>query len=170
VEGFIARARTLVKLEKPVEAARDYTTAIRYAPTGRPELYIERAQALAGAGEKHHQEALRGLDEGIEKLGPLVTLQLHAIDLELKGKRFEAALKRLDTVAAQSPRKETWLARRGEILQLAGRKEEARTAYQEALQALDSLPPSRRNVPAMAELKRRITAALETVGPVSSPK
>src|SRR5687767_7349276 len=44
VEGFTARARALVKLEKPLEAARDYTTAIRYAPAGRPELYIERAQ------------------------------------------------------------------------------------------------------------------------------
>jgi len=169
VEGFTARARTLVKLEKPLDAARDFTTAIRYAPTGRPELYIERAQALASAGEKHYQESLRGLDEGIEKLGPLVTLQLHAIDIELKRKKFDAALGRLDTVAAQSPRKETWLARRGEILQLAGRKAEARTAYLDALQALDSLPPARRNVPAMAELKRRITAALEIVGPVSSP-
>lgn len=164
VEGFIARARALVKLEKPLEAARDYTSAIRYAPTGRPELYIERAQALASAGEKHYQESLRGLDEGIAKLGPLVTLQLHAIDFELKRKSFDAALKRLDTIAAQSPRKETWLARRGEILQLAGRKEEARTAYEQALEALDSLPPSRRNVPAMAELKRRILAALEATG------
>ena len=169
VEGFTTRARALVKLEKPVEAARDYTSAIRYAPAGRPELYIERAQALASAGEKHQRDALRGLDEGIEKLGPLVTLQLHAIDLELKAKKFDAALARLETISAQSPRKETWLARRGEILQLAGRKKEAQAAYEQALAALDSLPPARRNVPAMAELKRRIMAALEAVRPVSSP-
>ena len=168
VEGFIARARTLVKLEKPLDAARDFTTAIRYAPTGRPELYIERAQALTGAGDKHYIEALRGLDEGIERLGPLVTIQLHAIDLELKRKQFDAALARLEKISAQSPRKETWLARRGEILLQAGRREEARAAYEQALKALDTLPPGRRNVPSMNELERRIRAALEATRPVSA--
>ena len=168
VEGFIARARTLVKLEKPLDAARDFTTAIRYAPTGRPELYIERAQALTGAGDKHYAEALRGLDEGIERLGPLVTIQLHAIDLELKRKQFDAALARLEKISAQSPRKETWLARRGEILLQAGRREEARAAYEQALKALDTLPPGRRNVPSMNELERRIRAALEATRPVSA--
>ena len=168
VEGFIARARTLVKLEKPLDAARDFTTAIRYAPAGRPELYIERAQALTGAGDRHYAEALRGLDEGIERLGPLVTIQLHAIDLELKRKQFDAALARLEKISAQSPRKETWLARRGEILLQAGRREEARAAYEQALKALDTLPPGRRNVPAMNELERRIRAALEATRPVSA--
>ena len=168
VEGFIARARTLVKLEKPLDAARDFTSAIRFAPSGRPELYIERAQALASAGDKHYAEALRGLDEGIERLGPLVTIQLHAIDLELKRKQFDAALARLEKIADQSPRKETWLARRGEILLQAGRREEARAAYEQALKALDTLPPGRRNVPAMNELEKRIKAALETTRPVSA--
>jgi tetratricopeptide (TPR) repeat protein len=168
VEGFIARARTLVKLEKPLDAARDFTTAIRYAPSGRPELYIERAEALASAGDKHYAEALCGLDEGIERLGPLVTIQLHAIELELKRKQFDAALARLEKIAAQSPRKETWLARRGEILLQAGRREEARAAYEQALKALDTLPPGRRNVPAMNELGKRIKAALETTRPVSA--
>ena len=177
VEGFTARARALVKLAQPLEAARDFTVAIKHSSHGRPELYIERAQALGGAGEGHYEEALRGLDEGIQKLGSLVTLQLYAIDLELKRKQFDAALSRLEKIAAQSPRKETWLARRGEILQQAGRPEEARTAFQEALKALASLPPARRNVPAMAELEKRIHAALERTsgegtafpGPVSGP-
>jgi tetratricopeptide (TPR) repeat protein len=169
VEGFLARARTLVKLERPLDAERDFTTAIRYAPSGRPELYIERAQALANAGDKHYAGALRGLDEGIERLGPLVTIQLHAIDLELKRKQFDAALARLEKIAAQSPRKETWLVRRGEILLQAGRREEARAAYEQALKALDALPPGRRNVPAMNELEKRIKAALETTRPVSAP-
>ncbi len=168
VEGFTARARALVKLEKPLDAARDFTTAIRYAPSGRPELYIERAQALAGAGDKHYAEALRGLDEGIERLGSLVTIQLHAIELELKRKQFDAALARLEKVAAQSPRKETWHARRGEILLQAGRREEGRAAYEQALRALDTLPPGRRNVPAMNELERRIKAAIESIKPVSA--
>lgn len=161
VEGLTARARALVKLEQRLDAAHDYTEAIRHAPGGRPELYIERAQALAGEGEAHFAEALRGLDEGMQKMGLLVTLQLYAIDVELKRKNFDAALERLEKIAAQSPRKETWLARRGEILQQAGRKAEARKAYESALQAIATLPPARRNVPAMIELEKRIKAAIE---------
>jgi predicted Zn-dependent protease len=164
VEALTARARALVKLELRLEAARDYTAAIKSAATGRPELYIERAQALAGEGEAHFAEALRGLDEGMQKMGPLVTLQLYAIDVELKRKNVDAALERLDKIAAQSPRKEMWLARRGEILQQAGRKDEADKAYRGALEAMATLPPARRNVPAMIELEKRIKAALAEGG------
>ena len=161
VEALTARARALMKLQQHLEAARDYTAALRHAATGRPELYIERAQALASEGDAHFDEALRGLDEGMRQMGAIVTLQLYAIDVELKRKKFDAALERLEKIAAQSPRKETWLARRGEILQQAGRKDEARQAYESALQAIGTLPPARRNVPAMVELERRIKAAME---------
>jgi predicted Zn-dependent protease len=164
VEALTARARALVKLQLRIDAARDYTAAIKLASTGRPELYIERAQALAGEGEAHFAEALRGLDEGLQKMGPLVTLQLYAIDVELKRKNVDAALERLDKIAAQSPRKETWLARRGEILQQAGRKEDAEKAYRGALEAMATLPPARRSVPAMVELEKRIKAALTEGG------
>ena len=84
VEALTARARALVKLQLRLDATRDYTAAIKHVPSGRPELYIERAQALAAEGAAHFAEALRGLDEGLQKMGPLVTLQLHAIDIELK--------------------------------------------------------------------------------------
>ena len=163
VEGLTARARTLVKLDQRLAAARDYTAAIHHSTEPRPELYLERAQALTTEGGAHLDEALKGLDEGIKKLGPLVTLQLYAIDVEIKQKRFDAALARLERVAAQSPRKETWLARRGEILQQAGRKGEAREAFQSALAAMDKLPPSRRHVPAMVELEKRLRQALDSL-------
>ena len=86
---------------------------------------------------------------------------LSAIDIEVKQQQFDRALTRLSTVAASSPRQETWLARKGEILQTAGRTTEARDAYRAALSAMEKLPPARRNVPAMQELQKRIQAELE---------
>jgi hypothetical protein len=56
----------------------------------------------------------------------------------------------------------------GRILLQAGRPEEARAACEQALKALDALPPGRRNVPAMTELERRIKAALEATKSVSA--
>ena len=159
-DGLVTRARVLVKLKQPVAAAEDFARAIANRSEPEPYLFIERAQALASAGDDRLEEALRGLDEGVKKLGPLVTLQLPAIELELKGKRYEAALARLETIAAQSPRQETWLTRRAEILAQAGRLTEARAARIAALAAIDSLPPSRRQDKTTLELEARLRTEL----------
>ena len=94
------------------------------------------------------------------RLGPIVALQLFAIEIELAGKRYDAALARLETLAAQSPRKEAWLAHRGDILEQAGRAPEARLAYEQALAAIESLPARHRTTGATAKLEAEIRAAL----------
>ncbi len=160
-EAFATRARALIKLGRFAQAAEDYTAAITILSAG-PELFIERAEAwrLAGKAER----SLQSLDEGIRRLGPLVTLELPAIDLEISLKRYEAAVSRIDTVSARLQRKETWLHRRGEILRLAGREEEARKSFREALQSLDRLPVTHRNTRATQELEARLQAALAGPG------
>ena len=158
VDGLISRGRVLAKIRSRLEAAKDFTDALALAP--EPELYLERAQVLAG-DERYIQEALRGLDEGIKQLGPLVTLELAALDLELRGNNYDAALTRLDVITAQSERKETWLVRRGEILKAAGRNDEARKAFSAAIVAIESLPPERRQSRAMTALEHRARAAFK---------
>ena len=160
VEALILRARTLTNLQSRLAAARDYTHAIQLSTESRPELYVERAQTLAAEGGSNIKEALQGLDEGVKKLGPLVTLQLAAVDLELAAKNYDGALARLETIAAASPRKETWLARKGDILQQAGRTDQARNAFNAALESINSLPANRRNVPAVLELQEHIQEQL----------
>ena len=120
------------------------------------------AEALPRPGR--HTRA--GLDEGIQKLGPLVTLQLKAMDLELKQQNYDAALTRIDQITAKSPRKETWQARRGEILLQANRPAEAKAAFQAALKSLNTLPPARRNVPAARDLELRVRRELEQLNGV----
>ena len=169
VEGHLLRGRALTRLGQHLEAAADFTKAIASTAEPGPDLFIERAQILAAGGPQESAAALATLDEGIRKLGPLVTLQLTAIDLELKRKNFDGALERLDGVAAKSPRKETWLVRRGEVLLQANRPDEALKAYRDALASLQTLPAARRNVPAMADLENRIRHELnflEGPGPV----
>ena len=160
-EGLITRARVLAKLGDRIDAAKDFTQALSLSSASEPELYLERAGVL-GADVRQLGEALRGLDEGINKLGPVVTLQLAAIDLELRRKNYDGALVRLDQIAAQSQRKESWLVRRGEILKLAGRNEEARTAFNAALTAIESLPPPHRQSRSVSALELRARSALIT--------
>lgn len=158
-EGLITRARVLARLGNRMDAAKDFTQALSLSSVPEPELYLERANVVA-ADEQRVKEALRGLDEGINKLGPIVTLQLAAIDLELRRKNYDGALVRLDQIAAQSQRKESWLVRRGEILKLAGRNDEARAAFNAALNAIESLPPAHRQSRSISALELRARTAL----------
>jgi tetratricopeptide (TPR) repeat protein len=157
-EARVARARALAALGQFRAAAADYTRAIDRLPRPDPDLYLERARAELAAQEI--RSALAGLDAGMARLGPVPALQMLAIELELKLGRVDAALARLEKAAAQSPRKETWLARRGEILAQAGRRKEARAAYVAALAAIEALPANARQTMAMADLESQVRSAL----------
>jgi predicted Zn-dependent protease len=157
------RGRALMELGQPLAATDDFTVALANAQAGtsRPEIYLERARALISAGPENLDRALAGLDEGLEALGEPVTLQLYALELEAGARRYEAALRRIDRLAAQSSRKEPWLMRRGAILEAAGRTGEAVETYRAALSALDTLPVSRRNNNAVRRLETEAQAAID---------
>src|SRR5258705_1946301 len=89
--GHAVRARTLVRLGDPMAANEDFTKAIAGMGDPKPEFYIERAQALASDKVQNIEKAIAGLDEGIRKMGPVFTLQYHALELEIKGKHFDQA-------------------------------------------------------------------------------
>ena len=154
-------ARALAATGRHLEASERYSRAIDYAPVALPEPYLERARELLAAGDEQRDEALRGLDAGMQRLGPVVALAMLAIEIEMQRGRVDAALARLDSLAARSPRQETWLARRGEMLERAGRREEARAAYARVLDELDTLPAHRRQSPAMRQLESQARQRLD---------
>ncbi len=88
-------------------------------------------------------------------------MQNAAIDLEVKRKRYDAALARLDKLAATMPRKESFLLKRGEILLKAVKKCEARKAFTESLNAIETLSDFRRNVRAVQTMKTRLQKLLK---------
>ncbi len=154
--AHVTLARVLVQLDRRRAAAEEYTRAIKLYSSPAPGLYLERAKALIDEGDGHVDEALRGLDEGIHRLGPIITLRLYAIDLELKKNRFDAALLRLEHITAKASRKETWLARKGDVLEKAGRTDQALVAFASALVAIQKLPAHRQNTQAMMQLKTHV--------------
>lgn len=168
-KALVTRARARAKLGRHASAAEDFTRAIESQTDGRPrpEYYLERAREQVATGPKNLDEALRGLDEGLAVLGQPVTLQDYAIELELKGRRYDAALARLDALWATSARKETWLIRRGEILEKAGRRDEARDSYRRALSAVEALPESRKRNRAVQRLLEEARGGLERVADVA---
>ena len=84
-----------------------------------------------------------------------------AIELEVKQQNYDAALMRLAEVAAITPRQDPWLTRSAEILEQAGRLDEAQTTYEDALAALETLPSHRRNTRASIMIEDRIRTAFD---------
>ncbi|MDP3070055.1 MAG: tetratricopeptide repeat protein [Opitutaceae bacterium] len=149
--ALVLRARAHRALKAHAAALADLDTAIAQLAQPPPELFIERAALLPPA------EAIRGLDEGIARLGPVVTLHLRAVALEESLGRVDAAAARFLHLAATSERPEGWHKRRGDLLARAGRKADARTAYAAALAAIAALPPWLRTSPDTARLTAELT-------------
>jgi tetratricopeptide (TPR) repeat protein len=161
-DALIVRGRARVAIGHTRDAVGDFTKALDLRPA--PDLYVERARVMPKSRAAEIEAVLRGLDAGIEQFGSLVTLELEAIHLERRLKRYDAALRRLDRASALAARKDPWLARRGEILEQAGRIDEARTAYNAALAAMASVPAARQTR-ASSVLIARLRASLERLGP-----
>ena len=158
--ALVARARTRAAMGRNRDAARDFTRALAVTDRPQPTHYLERSRALANAGDKYLAKAVRGLDEGSARLNRPITLELEAIALEIRRKNYNSALTRVDGIAAASARQEAWLIRRGEILEQAGRGEEARAAYRAALEAIEALPASRRWNRAVQRLEAQAEGAI----------
>jgi len=172
----LTRARILVRLGSSKEATDEFTRGIELAKRdgqggkgAQPDDYLERARVLACEGGAHVDEAIRGLDEGTAALSGAITLQLLAIDLELGQRRWDAALRRLAVLEAAANRKETWIARRADVLARAGRVEESAQAYRAALAAIDALPERLRTTTAATALVARIRASLSEPAGAGAP-
>ena len=130
------RAEILRSLGRHAEAVTDLD-AILATPGVEPvpQLYLDKARAQLASPKPDTNAIVAGLDQGIARLGPVTSLHLLALDLEEASGLVDAALRRLDAIAKDAPRKERWLERRGDLLQRSGRTDEARKAWSEAIAA-----------------------------------
>jgi tetratricopeptide (TPR) repeat protein len=144
--ALVLRSRAPRAQGAEAAALADLGAALALLPEPPPELFLERAALLPAAA------AIASLDEGIARLGPVVTLHLRALALEESLGRTDDAAARLARLAADSERKESWLRRRGDLLARAGRDREARAAYAAALEAIAALPDWLRTSPGTARL------------------
>lgn len=159
--ALLGRARVLARLGERPAAIADYSRAITVAASPQPEEFLERASLQAS--EFGVDEAIQGLDEGLARLGWVVTFQKAAIDYELKRQRPDQAAVRLETIIARANRKESWLAWKGEILLAAGKPQEAQEVFDAALKAIDALPPRMRTSPGMVQLHAKVEGSLTTL-------
>lgn len=158
--GYLLRARVFLELKKWTEADLDFDTVIRTTPYPNIDLYIEKAKAKEFTNPPQINAAIEDLDRAILAFGNNVVVQEYAVELELKRKNFDRAVQRIDLVLKDMPRKETWLFKKGEALELAQKKEAARDIFKEAQREISQLPSRLQNTPAMRELSKKLRQKL----------
>ncbi len=162
--ALLLRGAANRRLGRPADAAGYYRAAVDLATRPGPQAFLDCARAFDAAGAEHTEAALGCLDDGLKRLGPVVSLARFAIELDVRGKHYNRALERLDRLSELSPRDPSWRVERGEILELAGRLAKAREAFREARAAVAGLPAGRRRSPAVKDLEERIAAGLTRTG------
>ena len=162
-EAFIGRARVLLKLNRRSDAISDYRKGLDKISKPQPEYYLELADTFVV--EQRSIDALHSLDEGINRLGPIILLHEKALQLELAENDLEAALHRVDQILQVAARKENWLVRRGDILMLLNRDMEAQVSLKSALKAIDALPPVLQKGPNVLQLINHARTSLAQLRP-----
>jgi len=154
--ALLLQARALGKQGKTGQASTAFSKAIALLDPPLPEHFIEHADLLAGAA------AIIVLDEGIARLGDLVSLHSRALELEIEAGSREAALGRTRRVLAVSGGENPlWRIIEGEILADLGRQDEARQSFAAALKHIHSLNIRRRNAPAVKQLEQRARQSID---------
>ena len=160
--ALATRARVVSELGDPQQAAADGAAALAATSRPEPDAYGELADFLTAAGRS--AEAVRALDDGIAKLGPLPFFIQRALELELALGRADAAVARIDAQVAAAPpaMRPAQMAARASVLARAGRADEAHAAWRALREYLAALPPLDRASHAMLRLAEQATAALGT--------
>lgn len=129
-----AQSQDLTRVQRALDDLRAGYGSSTYAQQGG----LMAARALSDAGQKDKaQAALQAVIDKATDDGYQAVARLRLAGLLADAKSYDAALKVLD---AKLPREFEPLAadRRGDILQLQGKKAEARAQYEKALPALES--------------------------------
>jgi tetratricopeptide (TPR) repeat protein len=137
----------------PEEALAAFERFFALARDPRPDDYLARAELLARAGRV--DEAVRGLDAGVERLGPLTALLGRALDMERASGDPAAALRYARRLVETSPQVERWLLESARLEAALGRQDAARATLERARRALAARP--KRSAGVWQELDREIT-------------
>jgi len=128
------RAKVREHLGRKKEAVTDYASAIAIQPD--VELYMARGALQESLGDL--AGAAAGYRDGIARLGEAVNFDLALIRVETARKRYDAALALIDGQLGRSAVKTDWYLRRADVLEAAGRKNEARRDREQALAEAES--------------------------------
>ncbi len=163
IDERLALAQACMGAKQWTNAIRELSAVLASSAEARAQVFLDRARCQQQAGDSA-TNILKGLDEGIARIGPTPQLIRHAAEVELDRGAVDAAVSRIGVMAERSERKERWLFEQGELFRRGGRLEDARRCYSNAIVALAALPPKFQRSLLSVELRRELEDRLGSVG------
>ena len=157
----LERAQIWASVNRLRSAVRDYDDVIANVKRPSPDVFMARHELQLRQGPSLRAAALAGLETGLARLGPLISLELPALQLETDLGHYKRALARIERLAGSLPRLDGWWLHRAQVLSAAGRNDAAHDAYRSALNALADVPAARRRMALVQDMLRRARAGLE---------
>jgi tetratricopeptide (TPR) repeat protein len=148
--GRVLSARCWAALGNIEAATAEYATALKLAQSTTPDIYIERANMFVATGDT--RSALASIQEGVDRIGPIITLIRFALALEESRNDYQAALGWLNQLPPTVQAQARWLLKKGDYYAALEHDAAAQEQWLAAQQALQALPVSRREVPANVAL------------------
>lgn len=158
---FALVERAKIASHPKTQAIADLDLAITLSEQPSPDLFLSRAKLMLADENSNFQDITKGIQQGVEQLGPIVSLIEFGVTSAEAQQEWAAALTMLNElpdILTQSP---TWLYKQGQLQENLNENEAAQETYQQALQKINELPASRSNSPAFVELKQQIMEAIE---------
>lgn len=123
--GYETRASIFQKTGAFIPAVADLRKmiALKNDNAIRPDDYFNLADGILLAYPGQYGLAIGALEEGVQRLGDIISLQERLVGLEVAAQQYSAALQRIEQVAQALPRQDKWLAKREEVARLMQQKQ-----------------------------------------------
>ena len=152
--------RADIPTRDPLEAVEDIDLALKLVRTQTPDMFLDRAKLTIKAGPEHFDRMISGIQEGIDTLGPLVSLISFGVTQCETTQQHQMGVVLIATLPEKVRKQANWQARLGDLHSASNDPITARVHYLAALGAIEALPFSRRKTRAMLQLEEQIRTAL----------
>lgn len=125
--AYQTRAAIFQKSGNYVSAVSDLRETIRLKNDRaiRPDDYLILAENILKVDPQNYQDATNVIQDGLKRLGQLISLQSYLLDLLLEQQNCTAALQLVDKIMEPFARKHKWLLKKAEILEMDGQLQRA---------------------------------------------
>lgn len=138
--GYEALADIYRIRERYLKAADFYHLAIEMNENPSPDLYLQRMNSLLKIQPLPKTTIVAELNEAIDQHGPIPTFIELLIETNQQAGDYSTALTELEKMPKALRQSPLWQLRKGELLMLSGRKQQAIEVYQNLLVTIGKLP------------------------------
>ncbi|MEJ2416997.1 MAG: tetratricopeptide repeat protein [Exilibacterium sp.] len=147
-------SQVLMQLHKYPQAAYYLDQTIQHDSRPPPQVFLERARALANITPLPTRRIVAGLKKGLVKHPRNVVIINELVRIYELAEQRDSALAAIDLLPSRLRDSPKWLNRRAQIEMHRGHRKRALDLYRQTIAKIDALPEQRRRLPAFVHARQ----------------